>query len=881
MTANAAKQFCGVARVVLLLVLALATGAPAQLAKPTLPPVAAKPPASQTIPTGFDDLGFVQYASVDQMCDPVSAPPLDNNPNNPATPAVAPPPPTPAGCKTAGGWLQINNNVIRIPQNTVVFFPNAYYTWEEVFEFNPGAVVCTAPGACTLAPPVPGESGLALSDTVRSPYTFQAHVQGQIVNGQYIAGIVQISQDSLQGTMGFIESINYADGSFVVNGRKMQINDPVLQITDMAGNLYNKGRFSIGQSPDIRFTSDQGNITVRAQTGYPMCIPRAEPGKYSGPNGIPNPSGVGFDDPQCPELNRPRDAAGNLVNLFTMNAPGGVPFYGQVPQDPWTAAPFEVGDFVTVKGTQFQDLTGQPYLSVNEVVGNVGIYTAHDIDPAYIVIEVAIQGTGGVPNPAFPQEAARRTVVDGFTTDDFRNVDISAIDTDCNGNLSFRFPGWVYNFPVQTGPPLVGIRGRWRFRPGGGAFLPPTQNVGAQISGGWPLPNNNGIITDSYQLPDLEFIFPEGLGPGAAPVTYNFADLPFLVNGTGPWPLPSNVYDSQLLQMGFPRAETPIPQQTQTIGQLLPFPDASPPPLGCIPNTSPGATAQAVATFTATSTPIVAGTVVTLSAAGSTPATGPFSWQQIVNPGDPIVTLSNTSAFTASFVAPVVSAPLNLSFQLTVGGGNTTTPATANLSVPIAVPPPGTPPSVTALSAPANPVTSFTIVTLTASGVDPSGGTLTYTWVAPPGITLTPAAPDGSVQTFSAPLVPTGSAPQSFTFAVTATSSTVGLAPSKGQVTVVVNPQFDVITITSVAYVSTKARLTVTVVDTTPGVTLTCTLDIINPATGLPYSGVMGPALPPAPGTYSIIFTNLPIPEQVTITSSAGGVATSPVTILR
>ena len=179
-----------------------------------------------------------------------------------------------------------------------------------------------------------------------------------------------------------------------------------------------------------------------------------------------------------------------------MNQPGGVQTVGQVAQDPWSEVPFEVGDFVTVVGTQFQDVNGQPYISATEIVDNVGVYTFPGSDPAYVVIEVLLQGTGGVPNPAFPQEAGRRTVVEGFTTDDFRNVDISAIDIDCNGNLSFRFPGWAYNFPVQNGAPLVGIKGRWRFRPAGGAFLPPVQNVGVQVSGGWPEANNNGIITD-------------------------------------------------------------------------------------------------------------------------------------------------------------------------------------------------------------------------------------------------------------------------------------------------------------------------------------------------------------------------------------------------
>jgi hypothetical protein len=43
----------------------------------------------------------------------------------------------------------------------------------------------------------------------------------------------------------------------------------------------------------------------------------------------------------------------------------------------------------------------------------------------------------------------------------------------------------------------------------------------------------------------------------------------------------------------------------------------------------------------------------------------------------------------------------------------------------------------------------------------------------------------------------------------------------------------------------------------------------------------MGPASPPVPGTYSIIFTGLNQPTKVTVTSTGGGSATSGVTRVR
>jgi hypothetical protein len=529
-------------------------------------------------------------------------------------------------------------------------------------------------------------------------------------------------------------------------------------------------------------------------------------------------------------------------------------------------------------------------MSATEVVANVGVFTFPNVDPAYVVIEVMLMGTGGTPDPAFPQEAARRTRVEGMATDPLRNIDISAIDIDCNGNLVFRLPTWVSIFPMEQGLPFIGKKGRWRFRPNGGTFLPPMQNVGAQISGTVSGINNNGIVFNSYQLPNPEFIFPEDLVSGNMPPRANVGDLPFLVNGTGPWPTPGCVFDSELIQLGARRAEVPIPQPTQSVGQLNPFPDNVTPAVGCTPGVAPGGAANAVASFSGSTNPITAGTIVTLSSAGSTPVNGPYLWAQVVNPGDPQVTIINPTSPTASFVAPVVGAPLSLGFSLTVGGGNTTTPSTTTFSVPVVVPPAGTAPSVFASSAPASPVPSAANVTLTATGIDPNGGTLTYTWIQTggPAVVLTPAAADGSVQTFVAPTVPALVASQSLTFSVTATSSIPAIATSSTSITVVVNPVEDLITVAHVRYLEKIARLVINASDFTPGVRLFVTLagpngesPTINAATGQPYTGEMGPVIPFATGVFTIRFTNVPPPPLTTIRSSAGGIVTSGVTITR
>lgn len=872
-----------VAAVSLLLMFAM-TVAQAQWPKPATPPTPATIPSFQTVPAGFDTLGFIEYASVDSLCTPAPSVTLNTTAgiSSPvATPTPTPAAPAPAACRTSGGWIQVNNDTIRIPQNTVVIFPNVMMTWEEAFENNPTGVA--------------GESGMALSDSVRLPGTYEVHVQGNIVHGTYIAGLVFIAQRAGSAYQGYIESINYADGSFIVNGKRIQINDPVMQITDLSGRLWNKGRYSIGQSPDTRFAVDQGNPTVRADTGYPMCIPRVAPGTWTATladgvtsTGTVDPYLGGFDDPQCPEVNRPRSQTGAIRTIYTMNAPGGGPEVDNpFPQDPYTEAPFEVGDFISVAGTLELDSQGVPYMSATQVVADLGIFTHPNTDPAYLDIDTLLEGAGGTPDPSFPQETARRNVVEGMMTDPLRNVDISAVDIDCNGNLVFRLPAWVSGFPVEQGLPLIGKKGRWRFRPNGGTFLPPTQNVAVQISGSVPGLTNNGLVFSYYQLPNTQFIFPEALVSGDLPPRSNFGDLPFLVNGTGPWPLPTSVLDSELIRLNARRAEVPVAQQTQTIGQLNPFPDDVVPAVVCSLNNTPGGVSQAVASFSGSTTPITAGTLVTLNSTGSSPSNGPFQWTQIVNPGDPLVTINNPTSATATFIAPVVSSPLSLGFSLTVGGGNTTQPSTTTFTVPVTVPPPGTSPSVFATSSPASPIVSAANVTLTATGVDPSGGTLTYNWqqTAGPAVAMSPAAVDGSVQKFIAPTVPALVAPQALTFTVTATSSTTGLPPATTSITVVVNPVSDFILITSVRYIATKASLVITASDNTPSVRLFATLagpngesPTMNAATGQPYTGEMGPVIPFAVGSFTITFTNVPSPPMITIRSSAGGMVSSGLT---
>jgi hypothetical protein len=402
------------------------------------------------------------------------------------------------------------------------------------------------------------------------------------------------------------------------------------------------------------------------------------------------------------------------------------------------------------------------------------------------------------------------------------------------------------------------------------------ENVGARISGALVGKQKNGLTFGEYQLPEAEFIFPENITPGTPPPAGNFRDLTFLVNGLGPLPMVPDLFDSFMVQLGV----VPSPfYGNQQLGQLTPFPDVAAPAVTCVPGSF---TSVALPTYSSNPNPPFAGVTVTLDGTASTPPTGPFTWSQVINPGDPTVNLSSTTAAKPTFVAPLVATPQNLTFQLIVGDGILIPFSTAQtVLVPIVLPPPNSPPVITI--DPVAPLASGALGTLTARGTDPAGGTLTFTFSGPVPIAQGAPNPDGSIPaTFTAPTVIGGQGAQQITFTVTATSSASGLTGT-ATITVQVNPATDFILInqTGVVYRTRKARLVVTVTDTTPGITLTCTLDTINPATGLPYSGVMGPAIPAAPGVYTITFSNVPPPNLVTVTSSAGGVATSGITFLR
>src|SRR5471030_84472 len=498
------------------------------------------------VPPQFDITGFLQDASLDNtgtICQPSDP-------------------------RLAGGTFKVNDITVIVPCNTILQMPAATVTWQELFSLAPRDI-----GLHLGADGIPTQTGLALNDTVTlpvaTPYngplpSYEVHVQGNVVNGKYIAGLIFISQQSLNLGQGTITAIDYANGELQIATTKapnpvivrVHINDPIGRFGKSHGGP-GSGAGLIEPGYDQRFSIDEESPTIHAITAYPMCIPRTNPF-------------IEADDPLCPQANRPRapycrslpapfpafvpPADGQFCTTFVMHPPGTIaapcPTGTNCPppaSDPNQQMPFEVGDYINFLGTLKVDVKGS-YISAHTIVANLGIYTSPGTMPAYIAIEVLIQGTSSQPLLTLPQEATSKIKVEGFTTDPSNLVDIFAVDVD---PLTVAVYDRLLGTANPIGPPIIG---RFRFFPNAGAYLPPTREVrvvSRALCGdplfpcalsSVPLPDPlpaNGLIAGQYHAPNFDFIFPENLTLGDPVVSANFQDLAFLYCGSGPLTTPT------------------------------------------------------------------------------------------------------------------------------------------------------------------------------------------------------------------------------------------------------------------------------------------------------------------------------------------------------
>ncbi len=602
-----------------------------------------------------------------------------------------------------GGTVTVNGMKVIIPCNTILQMPALAVTWAELFSMAPGDIVIPSSSR-------PPQTGMALRDTVAATTSpalspgyngalpsYEITVQGNIVDGRYIAGLAFISQQSLNLGQGVINFIDYDKGELHVGGTpgvagqndvRVRLNDPALpgSSTGRFGKSHG-GPSSTAQVKeagyDARFTVDQDNPTVHASTGYPMCIPRT------------NPFTVG-DDPDCPMSNRP--VAPNCISLplpftpfvmppsgercqsFVMDPapiPGTPPCSGfTCPTDPTRQAPFVIGDFIDYLGTLKVDPATGPYISAHTLANNVGIFTTPGTQPVYTTIEALLTGAGGLPVANLPQEATTRLKVEGFSTDPTMLVDIYAMDVDAyTGATRDRLLG-------TADPGVPPVIGRFRFTPLAGAFMPPTRNYRV-VSRGLCGDNfntctvtddtpryANGLVAGQYNAPAFEYIFAENRTMGDAQPPANLQDLPFLYCGSGPLTTPSAGTNPPVVGQLNP-APWKAPMYTPSFASTL-CPNAPvvggapmPPPPAAGTVGAPGITTAAVVNVSASAT-------VTLFATASDPNQPPlpvnFLWQQIAGPSvviQPVGNLGQNVTFTAPF------SPATLKFALTATNGLT------------------------------------------------------------------------------------------------------------------------------------------------------------------------------------------------------------------
>lgn len=492
--------------------------------------------------TPFQMVGHIQEFTLDNLADPYS-----------------------------GGKMTVNGIEVVIPKFTIVLMPAAYLTPAKIFVGPDQSTQGLSPGI---------SSGLALMDTPAPLAAFEATLDGNIVGGKYIAGLVRISQQSLNMSAGYIKNINTVTGELCVGATptpvasctkpdaRLRINDP-------------KGRYGIKtpatgttpiRYPDERFSVDTDNPTIHALTGYPMCVPRNN------------------SDSLCPASNRPADLTTFVMDAksITVGLPAGHPPIAPCPAcDPDKQAPFMVGDYINFQGTLAKDAhsTHPFYISAHTVVANVGIYTKPGSgNVAYITQEKSLLGTFGAPveKCASEIECQARLKIEGFITDPTRaqNVGVYAIDVNQAGVRTTR--------KLAIAQKAQAPYGRFRFILGRGtvaALMPPGKGATREIMvriddpvsliDGAIVPDKknsptlqkaNGLIAGQYIAPVAEYIFPEAVFLGVPQPELNFRCLSFLTAGWGILDVDDPTSGSDQIGIGtlspWPGSVTPPLQQT-------------------------------------------------------------------------------------------------------------------------------------------------------------------------------------------------------------------------------------------------------------------------------------------------------------------------------
>jgi hypothetical protein len=457
-----------------------------------------------------------------------------------------------------------------VPNNSIVQMPAAAFSWADLFAPATSASVGYTPARTNHGGAV---LGLGLQDPINVHFpSYEVRVVGNILPPlvlggapRYVVGmILPVSQQGLNGGAGLINFIDYdgtqpsmgnMPGRFRVGGIP---NDPttgaICEINDPVA------RWGVAHSPDPRFTSDTGNLTITAALGYPVGIPRL---------GFPTTliNGVNVpDDPLRPLANRPLNmpvsdpflVLGAFLRTFTMNVTGPA-----LNCDATKQVPLMVGDWVDFSGTLMKivqagvNTPANMFMSVHSLTAHLGIQTAPGTDPAYVRVEEFLIGVGPFPLPAGPAaEASNRCVLVAFTTDNNTvnpgvndsspGTHINAVVAHSNGqDTEVLFPNgnWNDRANLATGIQIDDpVRGRLRLQLN-------KNDVNGNVNNNTVAPDNyyreyilrlgtgasravpnvaNGLTAGQYRLPMFDYIFPEGAVFGEPIPAFNFDQFGFL-----------------------------------------------------------------------------------------------------------------------------------------------------------------------------------------------------------------------------------------------------------------------------------------------------------------------------------------------------------------
>jgi hypothetical protein len=409
----------------------------------------------------------------------------------------------------SGAKIRVNGTDVVIPRNLIVTMPTIFLTPFDIFCLNPKAPGGAKSGDLCLE--APAESGLALDDSTPPLAGYEATLQGNIVGDAHIAGLVHISQEFLNAGAGYIKAIDLATAEITVGhdpAAPISPRDARLRLDDPTGI---HGRPMASPDLDTRFTLDPDSPSVRATTGFPMCVPR------------------GPGDSLCPDSNRPAGMTKFIMwsQPILPPRPGSVLVMPCSGCDPAKQAPFMVGDYIDYAGTLAKDEKGL-YISAHTVVAALGIFTPPNGPIAYAAVDLALIGTFGPTIQGVVQEQVDRVRVRGFTTDPTRPVEVFAVDVDpSSGAESLRLLGSIGTRLARFGEyRLLLNKGAGALSDGFGNIRGATREIAVRVAG--------ARNSKPYYAPVTDYLFPENDMPGDPLVPLNFECLAFLQEGSGP-----------------------------------------------------------------------------------------------------------------------------------------------------------------------------------------------------------------------------------------------------------------------------------------------------------------------------------------------------------